>query len=97
MAGFIQFVTITAKPGQIQQLLKHVRAITAEVAANEPRTLKYYGAQSKDNENVVHIWEEYDSDEALAIHRQGKAYGEFSANRDTLFGSDIKLDRLTPL
>ncbi|KAK8843943.1 hypothetical protein IAR55_006735 [Kwoniella newhampshirensis] len=97
MAGFVQFVTITTKQGAAPALLKHLKAITAEVAANEPGTVKYYSAQSQEDENKVYLWEQYDSDEALAKHREGTAYKAFAAAREEIFGSAIKLERLTPL
>ncbi|RSH85312.1 hypothetical protein EHS25_005119 [Saitozyma podzolica] len=63
--GFVQHVTIRAKPGKASEILKILANIRAEVDQKEPGTKQYHPAQNPEDENDIFIWEEYDSEEAL--------------------------------
>ncbi|GFZ48067.1 hypothetical protein JCM24511_05815 [Saitozyma sp. JCM 24511] len=56
--GFVQHVTIRAKPGKASEILKILSNIRVEVAQKEPGTKQYHPAQNPEDENDIFIWEE---------------------------------------
>ncbi|ORY31215.1 hypothetical protein BCR39DRAFT_526956 [Naematelia encephala] len=73
--AYIQLVTIHAKPGSASKIVDHLKKIRVESLNDEPGTKIYETAQDPNDENLIVIWEEYDSEAARDEHRKGKAYG----------------------
>ncbi|WWC60727.1 uncharacterized protein I303_103303 [Kwoniella dejecticola CBS 10117] len=71
--GFITLITLWAKEGQRENLIRSINEIKKEVEEKEPGTKKYHLGASQDDPNELWVWEEYESDEALAIHAKNEA------------------------
>ncbi|KAK1923262.1 antibiotic biosynthesis monooxygenase [Papiliotrema laurentii] len=78
--AFVNLVTIVVKPGKVDTLLEQLRKIKKDVDTNEPGTKKYHIAQSTENTNEVFLWEEYEDQAALDLHREGQTYKTFRAS-----------------
>ena len=67
---------LTAKDGQRDQLAAAMQPMIQHVTDNEPDTLKYVLLQDTADANVLWMYEEYTSMEALAAHGSSDAMKE---------------------
>ncbi|KIR51725.1 hypothetical protein I315_05672 [Cryptococcus gattii Ru294] len=63
--SFIQLVTISAKKECRVRILDLLAGIRAEAEEKEPGTRIFDIAISKDDQNLIFVWEEYASEEAI--------------------------------
>ncbi len=58
------------KPGQMDAVLEHLKAMAPLVAANEPGCALYKVSRARDDANMLMLVEHYVDDDALAQHRE---------------------------
>lgn len=83
---FVQIATLRAREGQGQELLAKLKELVEATLANEPGTRAYELYGSPDSADTFVIFEKYDNEDALNVHRRsdhfrtiGKAMGPFMA------------------
>ena len=88
---------ITAQPGKRAELVEAMGPMLAHVEANEPDTLKYILNEDTADENVLWMYEEYTSHEALAAHGQSEAMKELGLALRPLAGGRPEITVLNPV
>ncbi|ORY31207.1 hypothetical protein BCR39DRAFT_526866 [Naematelia encephala] len=96
MAGSLYLVaTVHAAPGQIDNLLKHIKGIRDYALSNEKGTLTYIVTQSVDDKDSVVIWEEYTSSATHEEHTNGELFKAFLAESSTLLDRELNVTILS--
>ncbi|OWZ45298.1 hypothetical protein C356_03156 [Cryptococcus neoformans c45] len=91
--SFIQLVTISAKNECRARILDLLAGIRDEAREREPGTRIYDIAISKDDQNLIFVWEEYASEEAIQAHRDGTICRDFLRERAELMTGPMKVQR----
>jgi quinol monooxygenase YgiN len=84
--------TITIDPAKHDEAVVAAKAIMAETH-KEPGNLAYVFTSSLEDEGVVHIFEEWESQEALDFHFKTPHMAEFQAKIGTLGVKDMKVQK----
>lgn len=66
----------TVKPGNVPAVLEQLKKIKPLVEATEPGCKFYQASVSKDNENLILLYEHYVDEAALAAHRETPHFKE---------------------
>jgi quinol monooxygenase YgiN len=78
---------IRAKAGHEETVERALRAVIAEVKANEPGTVAYFINRSKDEPTVFTTFERFVDEAAMRRHNESSAVADFvAATRDSLDG-----------
>ncbi|KAL7422840.1 hypothetical protein Q5752_002136 [Cryptotrichosporon argae] len=94
MAYFI-LASIRAKNAEAaDKLAEHLRAVKADVDANEPDTLLYHPTRDADDPLAFVVIEEYKDEAAQTKHREGKPYNAFKAELAELVEGSLSLQKL---
>ncbi len=73
MSNVVVIAKITAVEGKRDELIAAMAPMMEHVEANEPDTLKYILNEDTGDADVLWMYEEYTSQEALAAHGQSEA------------------------
>ncbi len=76
MSNVVVIAKITAVEGKRSELIEAMGPMMEHVKANEPDTLTYILNEDTGDENVIWMYEEYTSMEALAAHGSSEAMKE---------------------
>jgi quinol monooxygenase YgiN len=78
---------IRAKAGHEDTVEQALRAVIAEVKANEPGTVAYFVGRAQDDPTVFTTFERFADQAAMARHNESQAVADFvAATRDSLDG-----------
>ncbi|KNX50144.2 hypothetical protein CNBG_9205 [Cryptococcus deuterogattii R265] len=77
-------------PNSLAPVLAGIRA---EAEEKEPGTRIFDIAISKDDQNLIFVWEEYASEEAIQAHRDGAICRDFLRERAELMTGPMKVQR----
>ena len=78
---------IRAKQGREDVVERALRAVIAEVKANEPGTVAYVVSRSTDEPAIFTTFERFVDEAAMTRHNESRAVAEFvAATRDSLEG-----------
>jgi quinol monooxygenase YgiN len=78
---------IRAKAGSEDVVERALRAVLAEVKANEPGTISYFVSRSKDDPTIFTTFERFGDEAAMTRHNESPAVADFvAATRDSLDG-----------
>jgi quinol monooxygenase YgiN len=78
---------IRAKAGHEEVVERALRAVIAEVKANEPGTVAYFVGRSQDDPTIFTTFERFVDEAAMTRHNDSRAVAEFvAATRDSLDG-----------
>jgi quinol monooxygenase YgiN len=81
---------IRAKAGHEEVVERALRAVLAEVKANEPGTVAYFVSRSKDDPKVFTTFERFIDAAAMTRHNDSQAVSDFvAATGDSLDGPVI--------
>lgn len=65
------------KPGNVEAVLDALRKMAPLVKQHEPGCTKYYANVSRDDPNLIMLYEEYESEEALQAHRETEHFKQY--------------------
>ena len=88
---------ITAVEGKRGELIEAMGPMMDHVEANEPDTLTYILTEDTGDENVIWMYEEYASQEALAAHSTSDAMKEMGMALRPLAGGRPEVTVLNPV
>jgi len=88
---------ITAIEGKRAELIEAMGPMMDHVEANEPDTLTYILTEDTGDENVIWMYEEYASQEALAAHGSSEAMKEMGMALRPLAGGRPEVTVLNPV
>ncbi len=97
MSKVVVIAKITALEGKREELVAAMGPMIDHVEANEPDTLAYILNEDAGDENVVWMYEEYTSHEALAAHGQSESMKEFGMALRSLAGARPEITVLNPV
>jgi quinol monooxygenase YgiN len=81
---------IRAKRGREEVVERALRAVIAEVKANEPGTGAYFVSRSKEDPTIFTTFERFVDEAAMALHNDSQAVANFvAATSDSLEGSMV--------
>ncbi|MCH9837806.1 MAG: putative quinol monooxygenase [Ilumatobacter sp.] len=97
MSKVVVIAKITALEGKRDELVAAMGPMIDHVEANEPDTLTYILNVDAADENVLWMYEEYTSDEALAAHSSSEAMKEMGMALRPLAGARPEITLLNPV
>jgi len=97
MSKVVVIAKITAVEGKRDELVAAMGPMIDHVEANEPDTLTYILNLDAGDENVLWMYEEYTSHEALAAHGQSDAMKEMGLALRPLAGGRPEITVLSPV
>jgi quinol monooxygenase YgiN len=97
MSKVVVIAKITAAEGKRDELVAAMGPMIDHVEANEPDTLTYILNLDTADENVLWMYEEYTSHEALAAHGQSEAMKEMGVALRPLAGGRPEITVLSPV
>ena len=97
MSKVVVIAKITALEGKRDELAAAMGPMIDHVEANEPDTLAYILNEDSADENVLWMYEEYTSQEALAAHGQSEAMKELGMALRPLAGGRPEITVLNPV
>ena len=97
MSKVVVIAKITAPEGARDDLAAAMGPMIDHVEANEPDTLAYILNEDSADENVLWMYEEYTSHEALAAHGQSEAMKELGMALRPLAGGRPEITVLNPV
>jgi quinol monooxygenase YgiN len=97
MSKVVVIAKITALEGKRDELVAAMGPMIDHVEANEPDTLTYILNLDAADENVLWMYEEYTSHEALAAHSSSEAMKEMGMALRPLAGGRPEITLLNPV
>jgi len=97
MSKVVVIAKITALEGKRDELVAAMGPMMDHVEANEPDTLAYILNEDAGDENVLWMYEEYTSQEALAAHSSSEAMKEMGMALRPFAGARPEITLLNPV